>query len=102
MKTLTATWKDGRILPDEAGDWPDGFRLRIEPLDQTESLGIRDNEWSDTPEAIEAWIRWYDSLEPLEFTSEELAAWQSDREEQKKLELAQWEPRSERVERIFP
>jgi hypothetical protein len=36
------------------------------------------HDWPETPEARAEWLRWYDSLEPLEFTpeeQEEIAAW---------------------------
>jgi hypothetical protein len=42
------------------------------------SIGVSDEDWSNSPEAVADWLAWYDSLEPLEFTSEErtdLAAW---------------------------
>jgi hypothetical protein len=76
MKTITATWKNGQILPDEPVDWPEGCRLSVEPV-QSE-IGIREEDWSNAPEAIAEWLKWYDSLEPLEFTPEEeadIAAW---------------------------
>lgn len=78
MKAITATWTNGHIEPDEKADWPDGCRLRVEPLDQRESIGMREEDWSSTPEAIAEWLNWYGSLEPLEFTAQEeaeLAAW---------------------------
>src|SRR5438067_9045983 len=78
MKAITATSKNGHIEPDEMADWPDGCRLKIEPIDDQEYIGIREEDWSNTPEAIADWLKWYDSLEPLEFTAEEeaeLAAW---------------------------
>ena len=50
--------------------------------------GIRDEGGSDTPEAIESWIRWYDTLEPLHFTPAERTAWEAARREQKEFELA--------------
>jgi len=87
---------------DEPIDLPDGTELRIPIPDFAPTLGIRDDESSDTPEAIEAWIRWYDSLEPLEFTPTEHAAWNLAREEEKQQELAQWEKRSQRLEELFP
>jgi hypothetical protein len=42
------------------------------------TLGIREEDWSNTPEAIASWLKWYDSLEPFIFTPEEeteLAEW---------------------------
>ena len=51
-----------------------------------------------TPEEIEDWLRWYHSLEPLEFTPEEeadLAAW---RRKVKEYEIAR---SAERMEGLF-
>src|SRR5262245_2303999 len=62
---------------------------------------MADDASSDTPEAIEAWIRWYDALEPVEFTEAERAAWQAARQEEKQFELDQWQKRSQRVEEHF-
>jgi len=97
MKAIIATWRNGQIVPDQAGDWPEGCRLRIEPLEQG-ALGIREEDWSNSPEAIGDWLKWYDSLEPLEFTREEemdLAAW---RQEVKAYTMANMD---KRVEDLF-
>ena len=78
MNAIKATWTNGHIVPDEQVEWPDGCRLLIEPLPVEPALGLRDEDWPDTPEARADWLRWYDSLEPLEFTTAEaadLAAW---------------------------
>lgn len=64
-------------------------------------LGVRDDDLPDTPEAIESWIRWYNGLEPVEFTDAERAAWDAARQEQKEFELAQWDKRSQRLEEHF-
>ena len=60
-------------------NWPEGYRLRVEPdLAQDEPTGVGEEDWSNTPEAIADWLKWYDSLEPLIFTPEEeadMAAW---------------------------
>jgi hypothetical protein len=101
MTTIKAIIRNGRIEVDEPIDLPDGTELTI-PIPVSPGLGIRDEDWSDSPEAIEAWIQWYDSLEPLEFTPQERAAWEAARREQKNFELAQWEKRSEQIEGHFP
>ena len=79
MQAIRATWKNGRIVPDVPVDWPEGCRLTIEPeLVETCSVGVREEDWSNSPEAVADWLAWYDSLEPLEFTADEqsdLAAW---------------------------
>src|SRR5262245_48453050 len=60
-----------------------------------------DDILSDTPAAIEAWLRWYDALEPLEFTDAERAALQAARQAERQFELAQWQDRSRRLEEHF-
>ncbi len=68
---LTGTWKEGRIILDGPADWPDGCRVTVEPIsDQVETLGITEEQWPRTPEAIAEWLAWFDSIEPIEMTPE--------------------------------
>lgn len=74
MNAIRATWKSGKIVPDGPVDWPEGCRLVIEPdPEDSVSVGVREEGWSNSPEAIADWLAWYDSLEPLVFTPEEEA-----------------------------
>jgi hypothetical protein len=43
---------------------------------------IDEDEGPDAPEEIEAWLRWYHSLEPILMTPDEDAAWAADRKTQ--------------------
>lgn len=101
MSTIRATVRNGRIEVDGPIDLPDGTELTI-PIPDSPRLGLQDEKWSDSPEAIEAWIRWYDSLEPLEFTPQERTAWDAARRDQKNIEMADWERRSKHIEEHFP
>jgi hypothetical protein len=56
----------------------------VEPITEKETFGIREEDWQDTPEAITAWLRCYDSLEPIERTSQEEAEWQAAQKEREK------------------
>ncbi len=79
MEAIHATWKNGQIVLDGPVDWPEGCRLIVEPDPaHSELMGIREEDWPNSPEAIADWLAWYDSLEPLIFTPEEeadIAAW---------------------------
>jgi hypothetical protein len=57
--------------------------------------------WNNSPEAIAAWLRWYDSLEPLIFTSEERAAWKQDQADRREWELAHADERDEKLRRLW-
>ena len=72
--TLTGTWKEGQIILDEPADWPDGCRVTVVPIaGQVETLGITEEQWPRTPEAVAEWLAWFDSIEPIEMTPEEEA-----------------------------
>jgi hypothetical protein len=102
MITIRGIIRNGRIEVKDPIDLPEGTELTIPIPEPPTTLGVRDEEWLDTPEAIESWIRWYDSQEPLEFTPVERAAREAARQEQKAFEIAQWEKRSKVNEGQFP
>jgi hypothetical protein len=78
MNAIKATVKGGRLEVQVPPDWPDGTEVLLQPVSCENGVGIREEDWSNTPEAIADWLKWYDSLEPLIFTPEEeadMAAW---------------------------
>jgi hypothetical protein len=99
MNAIEATFKNGQIIPDGPTDWPEGCRLRVEPLAGDPLADATNNDEPETPEQIEEWLRWYHSLEPLEFTPQEkadLAAW---RKKTKEYDIAKSQ---KRIEGLFP
>jgi hypothetical protein len=99
MTVIEATFKNGQIIPDGPTDWPDGCRLRIEPLQAEQGNGPAQSDAPETPEEIEEWLRWYRALEPLEFTPQEeseLAVW---RQTMKEYDIARSQ---QRIEELFP
>ena len=65
MSAINAIWTNGRILPTEPVDWPEGSRLRVEPVPTSEKIGLDESEWQDDPESIAAWIEAVEKIEPL-------------------------------------
>lgn len=96
MHAIRATWKNGQIVPDGPVDWPEGARLLVEPAPAPEE------DWSDSPEAIADWLRWYDSLQPLIFTDEERAAWAAERQARKEWEKAHFDEHALKLQRMWP
>ncbi|MGZ3336079.1 MAG: hypothetical protein ACXWOV_13230 [Isosphaeraceae bacterium] len=99
MNAIQSVVKNGRVEVDAPPDWPDGTPVRVE-------LGLTgqaeyDDESPETPEEIEAWLRWYHSLEPIAMTPEEEAAWEADRKMQKEFDIANAAERDRRIEGIF-
>ena len=73
MTVLKAIVKDGKIELEAPGDWPEGTEVRIEPIPASGSIGIRDEDWPDTPEGIAHHLALMDRIEPPETAAEELA-----------------------------
>ena len=100
MNAIKGKYRNGQIILEEKADWPEDTEVLVEPVIEPE-VGMREDDWSDSPEAIADWIRWYDSLDPLIMTPEEEAAWKQALQEQKEFDLANSEERMRRIERIF-
>ena len=79
---------------------PEGCRVVITPQEPQgeERLGITEEEWPKTPEALAEWLKWLDSIEPVEMTPEEEADWLAWRQKIKEYELANF---GKRVEGLF-
>jgi hypothetical protein len=101
MKAIQAIWKDGKIVPTQPVDWPDGTTLNVEPIDAPRVPGEEGDLLGDDPESIARWLAWYDTLEPLTFTLEEEAAWQTARRERRALEKVRFDERAERLKGLF-
>jgi hypothetical protein len=101
VSAIKAIVKDRRLELDVPADWPDGTEVVVKPVRTEETFGIREEDWPETPEASAAWLKWYDSLEPLIFTDDERAAWESARKEQKDFEKAAFVQRAEKLRRIW-
>ena len=71
MTTIKAVVRQGRLEVDRPIELPDGTELVIPIPSNGAAPGNREDNSPDSPDAIEAWIRWYDSLEPIEMTDAE-------------------------------
>jgi hypothetical protein len=91
MTVLKAFVKDGKIELEAPTDWPEGTEVRIEPSKPAESIGIRDEDWPDTPEGIARLLASMDRIEPLDMTAEEEAEWAAARSAQKEFEKARFD-----------
>jgi hypothetical protein len=102
VSAIKGTYKNGQIVLDEVADWPEGSRVVVERVGEEGTIGIPEEAWTDSPEAIAEWLGWYDSLEPLILTPEEETEWQAARQAQKEFEIARFEERAKRNEDLFP
>jgi hypothetical protein len=101
VNAIKAIVKDRRLELEVPADWPDGTEVVVEPLHTEATLGIREEDWPETPEASASWLKWYDSLEPLIFTDGEKAKWESARQEQKDFDKAAFDQRAEKLKRFW-
>jgi hypothetical protein len=96
MDTIKGVVENGQIIVPAPPDWPEGTEVQVQRVAPAPGrIGLDESEWRDDPEAVAEWLRWYNDLEPLEFTPEEeseIAAW---RQKRKELELASFPRRGE-------
>jgi hypothetical protein len=73
MNAIQGTFSGGQIHLDGPVNWPEGMRVRVEPM--TEILpslfGMSEEEQSDDPAAIAAWLAKFDAIEPWDGSAPE-------------------------------
>ena len=93
MIAVHAKWKDGRVVVEEAVDWPDGCELEVRLVSVN---GSDDDVQPNDPDAIARWIAEFQAIPPLQMTDEELAEWQAARD-RKSTRLNSSHPRLSRM-----
>ena len=68
---MKGTVRNGRVETDEPIKLPDGTQLLIS-VQNGQSEDVEEG-WDNSPEGVATWIRWCDSLQPLEVSAEEQA-----------------------------
>jgi hypothetical protein len=88
MNAIKATWMNGRIVPAEPVNWPEGSALLVEPLlPNGEKIGMSEEEWGDDPVSIADWISAVEKIEPLIWTEEERKRYERYRETSRQFNL---------------
>jgi hypothetical protein len=99
MSAVTGTFRNGKIElhgPPPA-DWVDGTEVSVEMTPTTGEIDLT----GDSPEAIAAWLKWYDEFTATTVDStfpEELEAFLA---EEKREELARWDAYCKRIDGLF-
>jgi|SRR6516164_9623538 hypothetical protein len=101
MNAIKGIVKNGQIVLDNPSALPEGCRVLVAPIAEEDRLGLREQDWEDTPEAIAAWLHWYDTLEPLQLTPQEEAEWHAARQAQKEREKAAFAEHAEELRRMW-
>jgi len=79
VNAVHAIWKDGRIIPAQPIDWPDGTPLTVEPLEAPQDGEPEVDLLGNDPASIARWIAEYNALPPLQMTEAEEAEWRAAR-----------------------
>ena len=87
MNAIKATWTNGRIVPAEPVDWPEGIELLVEPVPAGEKIGMTEDEWRDDPKSIAAWIAAVDKIEPLIWAKGEREKYERYREQSRQFNI---------------
>jgi hypothetical protein len=102
MDTITGTWKGGQIVLNDSVDWPEGTPVVITAAPGSGVVGTPEDDRPYTPQQIDSILKLVDRFEPVEWTSEELAAWQAVRKVQREYDAGKSVGRNRRIEELFP
>jgi hypothetical protein len=99
MSAVTGTFRNGKIElhGPPPPDWVDGTEVVGELSPATGEIDLTGN----SPEAIAAWLKWYDDLHASGVGSTLAQELEAILAEDKKEELARWDEDSKRIEGIF-
>jgi hypothetical protein len=88
MKAIQAIWKDGRIIPSQPVDWPDGTALNVEPVEELSETESEEGLYGKDPESIAWQIAACETLPRLTMTEAEEAEWLAARQDVKEYTVA--------------
>jgi hypothetical protein len=75
MTVIKGFVRNGRIDLATPPDWPEGCAVIVEPLlAGGDKIGLDESEWRDDAAGLADWEAWIKTVEPLEYTPEEEAA----------------------------
>src|SRR5947209_5354038 len=88
MNAIRGTVKHGRVSLDVPHDWPEGCAVIIEPLPTpAERIGLDEPDWRDDAAGLAEWEAWIKTVEPLEFTADEEAAFARFQEQMRRYNI---------------
>ena len=102
MNPLQGTIKHGHIILDVPAALPEGTRVVVLPInDLLPTLGMREEDWPTTPEAIAALLARMEQMEPGWLSPEDDAAWRAALRAQNESEKTGFSEEAEKLSRIW-
>jgi hypothetical protein len=95
MTTINATVVGGRLEINVPPDWPDGIEVEIRPRDDVKNNETAEMSKEEIAEAIAA----MDRIEPFDWSDAERAAWELERQTQRKREKEEFAELAEALRR---
>ncbi|HQX51331.1 MAG TPA: hypothetical protein PLY87_26055 [Planctomycetaceae bacterium] len=101
IQTIHTVVQDRRIVVPVPDDLPDGTKVEVTISAGSEKIGIDESEWDDSPDGIKAWIRQYESLEPLILTDADRAEMDTAMREQKEWEKSHFFEQTDKLRQLW-
>jgi hypothetical protein len=102
MNAIQGTFTNGHIILDAPAALPEGTRVEVLPIEGGRpTLGMREDDWPTTPEAIAALLARMDQVEPGWLSPQDDAAWRADLRAQKEMEKSKFVEDAEKLREIW-
>ena len=101
MNTIRTTIVDGYVHVPVPEDLPNGTEVEVRILPLTSDSKPGDGDWDDRPEGIEAWMKQYDTLEPLILTESDRAMMATALQEKKDWEKSRFSEEADKQTKLW-
>lgn len=79
MELVNGTYQGGHVDLGQAVDWPEGTAVEVKR--RIAAHGMREEDWPQGPEQIEKLLAEWEAIQPLVFTAEEMADFETNRKQ---------------------
>lgn len=102
MSSQLGTIKNGQIILDRPASFPDGIRVEVFPMNETQTnLGMREEDWPSTPEGITALLSQMDQVETGWLSPDDDSNWRASLRSQKEMEKNQFLNDVEKLRKVW-
>lgn len=76
METVLGTYRDGQVILEHKVDWPNGAKLEVRfgnalSHHDREDCCVDGSRPPSTPAEIDEWMKWFDTVEPFDWSEAE-------------------------------
>lgn len=101
MNTVRTSIIDGHVHVPLSDDLPNGTEVVVQIFAIESDARPGDGVWDDSPAGIEAWLKQYETLEPLDLTEQDRSKMATAHQDQKDWEKERFSEHAETQRKLW-